>query len=158
MFCEPHTQKLEGGDDHGVEVAGLEGSRPAALVHDVATYGADGSFPVGRVHPHLHLDRNTKVGESANIPQQNTRVNTCALLLFTFARPASSSRAAREMLMSCLHWEFSRWVTRWMLRTSRPAAVSARARPYDTPKYQTPQRTEQSKRRARQGSANTAKE
>lgn len=60
VFCEPHTQKLEGGHDHGVEVAGLEGSRTATLVHDVATYGADGSLPVGRVHPHLHLVKKQK--------------------------------------------------------------------------------------------------
>lgn len=69
---------------------------------------------------------------------------------FTLASPASSSRAAREMLMSCLHWELSLWVTRWMLRTSRPAAVSGRARPYNTPKYQTPQRIEQSRIQATQ--------
>lgn len=55
VLCEPHAQKLEGGDDHGVEVSGLEGSGATALVHDVATYGADGTFAVGRVHSHLHL-------------------------------------------------------------------------------------------------------
>lgn len=50
------------------------------------------------------------------------------------ARPASSSRAAREMLMSGLHWELSLWVTRWMLRISRPAAVSVwRARDMTPP-------------------------
>lgn len=69
----------------------------------------------------------------------------CGHCSFTLASPASSSRAASEMLMSCLHWELSLWVTRWMLRTNRPAAVSGRARPYNTRKYQTPQRIEQSR-------------
>lgn len=57
VFCEPHTEKLEGSYNHGVEVSGLEGSWTAALVHDVPTYRADGPLTVCRVYSHLHLRR-----------------------------------------------------------------------------------------------------
>ena len=55
VFREPHAEELEGGYNHGVEVPGLERGWPAALVHDVATDGADGPLTVCRVHPGLYL-------------------------------------------------------------------------------------------------------
>lgn len=57
VLGEPHTQKLEGGYNHGVEVSGLKGSWTATLVHDVPAYRADGTFTVWRVHSNFYLVR-----------------------------------------------------------------------------------------------------
>lgn len=55
VFCEPHTQKLEGSYNHGVEVSGLKRSWTATLVDNVPTYRADGTFAICGVYSHLHL-------------------------------------------------------------------------------------------------------
>ncbi|TNN74568.1 hypothetical protein EYF80_015115 [Liparis tanakae] len=65
VLGEPHTQKLEGGYNHGVEVSGLKGSRTATLVHDVPTYRADGTFTVGGVHSNFHLLDDTSLRGAA---------------------------------------------------------------------------------------------
>lgn len=55
VFGEPDTQAVEGSDDHGVQVSGVERSGAAALVHDVAAHRADRALAIRRLHAHLHL-------------------------------------------------------------------------------------------------------
>lgn len=55
VLREPHAEALESCHDHGVQVAGVQWRRTAALVHDVAAHRADGTLAVRGIHHHLHL-------------------------------------------------------------------------------------------------------
>jgi len=62
VLGEPDAEALESCHYHGVEVAGVQRGRAAALVHDVAADGANGSLPIRGVHRHSHLSEARRRG------------------------------------------------------------------------------------------------